>query len=203
MVLCASLLNQFDKKKMSHAPHFQRSFYFLLISDCRLFHDQMRKLYWVGGGVVCCQTFSFVLFSLFERDWPPCQVLVVFFGLATNTLNVRNNNNNNNNNNNSCCIRWPYIHTGTGSTSYGQLAIHVTHGSFIRSSAQWRKKHTCHLWEGLRGREMEPRQNEGKKISCLELNKRAPPPPPPSKKLSILLYTVLYYRTRGQWGFPF
>ena len=67
MVLCASLLNQFDKKKMSHAPHFQRSFYFLLLSDCRLFHDQMRKLYWVGGGVVCCQTFSFVLFSLFSR----------------------------------------------------------------------------------------------------------------------------------------
>ena len=27
-----------------------------------------------------------------ERDWPPCQV--VFFGLATNTLNVRNNSNN-------------------------------------------------------------------------------------------------------------
>ena len=31
-----------------------------------------------------------------ERDWPPCKV--VFFGLATNALNVRNNNNNNNNN---------------------------------------------------------------------------------------------------------
>ena len=29
-----------------------------------------------------------------ERDWPPCKV--VFFGLATNALNVRNNNNNNN-----------------------------------------------------------------------------------------------------------
>ena len=28
-----------------------------------------------------------------ERDWPPCKVLIVFFGLATNTLNVRNNNN--------------------------------------------------------------------------------------------------------------
>ena len=33
-----------------------------------------------------------------ERDWPPCKL--VFFGLATNALNVRNNNNNNNNNNN-------------------------------------------------------------------------------------------------------
>ena len=32
-----------------------------------------------------------------ERDWPPCKV--VFFGMAPNTLNVRNNNNNNNNNN--------------------------------------------------------------------------------------------------------
>ena len=29
-----------------------------------------------------------------ERDWPPCKV--VCFGLATNTLNVRNNDNNNN-----------------------------------------------------------------------------------------------------------
>ena len=29
-----------------------------------------------------------------ERDWPPCKVLVVFFGLATNALNVRNNENN-------------------------------------------------------------------------------------------------------------
>ena len=37
------------------------------------------------------------LFSFFpcpadhERDWPPCKV--VFLGLATNALNVRNNNN--------------------------------------------------------------------------------------------------------------
>ena len=31
-----------------------------------------------------------------ERDWPPCKV--IFFGLATNALNVRNNGNNNNNN---------------------------------------------------------------------------------------------------------
>ena len=27
-----------------------------------------------------------------ERDWPPCKV--VFFGLVSNALNVRNNNNN-------------------------------------------------------------------------------------------------------------
>ena len=35
-----------------------------------------------------------------------------FFGLATNTLNVRNNNNNNNNNTTdekiNCCITWSY-----------------------------------------------------------------------------------------------
>ena len=51
----------------------------------------------VGGGVRC-QTFSFSFFPCsadHERDWPPCKV--VFFGLATNALNVRNNNNNNNN----------------------------------------------------------------------------------------------------------
>ena len=47
-----------------------------------------------GGGR--CQTFTFT-FTFFpcsadhERDWPPCKV--VFFGLATNALNVRNNNN--------------------------------------------------------------------------------------------------------------
>ena len=52
-----------------------------------------------GGGGVRCQTFSFSFFPCsadHERDWPPCKV--VFFGLATNALNVRNNNNNNNNN---------------------------------------------------------------------------------------------------------
>ena len=37
-----------------------------------------------------CQTFSFSFFPCsadHERDWPPCKV--VFFGLATNALNVR------------------------------------------------------------------------------------------------------------------
>ena len=50
----------------------------------------------LGGGGVRCQTFSFSFFPCsadHERDWPPCKV--VFFGLATNALNVRNNNNNN------------------------------------------------------------------------------------------------------------
>ena len=40
-----------------------------------------------------CQTFYFYFFPCsadHERDWPPCKV--VFFGLATNALNVRNNN---------------------------------------------------------------------------------------------------------------
>ena len=41
-----------------------------------------------GGGR--CQTFSFFPCSADdERDWPPCKV--VFFGLVTNALNVRNN----------------------------------------------------------------------------------------------------------------
>ena len=50
----------------------------------------------VGGGGVCCQTFYFVLLSLFSR--PRAGLATVyssFFGLATITLNVRNNNNNN------------------------------------------------------------------------------------------------------------
>ena len=48
-----------------------------------------------GGGRGRCQTFSFSFFPCsadHEWDWPPCKV--VFFGLATNALNVRNNNNN-------------------------------------------------------------------------------------------------------------
>ena len=36
--------------------------------------------------------FSFPCSADHERDWPPCKV--VFFGLATNALNVRNINNN-------------------------------------------------------------------------------------------------------------
>ena len=36
--------------------------------------------------------FSFPCSADHERDWPPCKVF--FFGLAINTLNVRNNNSN-------------------------------------------------------------------------------------------------------------
>ena len=51
-----------------------------------------------GGGGGCAASFFFFFFPCsadHERDWPPCKV--VFFGLATNALNVRNNNKNNNN----------------------------------------------------------------------------------------------------------
>ena len=53
------------------------------------------------GGGRALPDYDFLFLFLFpcsadhERDWPPCKV--VFFGLAANTLNVRNNNNNNNN----------------------------------------------------------------------------------------------------------
>ena len=51
-----------------------------------------------GGGAGCAARLFFFFFfpcsADHERDWPPCEV--VFFGLATNALNVRNNNNNNN-----------------------------------------------------------------------------------------------------------
>ena len=48
-----------------------------------------------GGGAAILFLFSFFPYSAdHERDWPPCEV--VFFGLATNALNVRNSNNNNN-----------------------------------------------------------------------------------------------------------
>ena len=50
----------------------------------------------VGGGGYAARLFllfSFPCSADHERDWPPCKV--VFFGLATNTLNVRNSKNNN------------------------------------------------------------------------------------------------------------
>ena len=45
-----------------------------------------------GGGGYAARLFLLFFFPCsadHERDWPPCKV--VFFGLATNTLNVRNN----------------------------------------------------------------------------------------------------------------
>ena len=45
-----------------------------------------------GGGAARLFLFFFPCSSDHERDWPPCKV--VFFGLATNALNVRNNSNN-------------------------------------------------------------------------------------------------------------
>ena len=48
-----------------------------------------------GGGGGALPDFFFFFFPCSadqEWDWPPCKV--VFFGLATNALNVRNNNNN-------------------------------------------------------------------------------------------------------------
>ena len=41
-------------------------------------------------GSVADYFFFFSCSADHERDWPPCKV--VFFGLATNALNVRNNN---------------------------------------------------------------------------------------------------------------
>ena len=48
----------------------------------------------VGGGALPDIFFFFPCSADHERDWPSCKV--VFFGLATNALNVRNNNSNNN-----------------------------------------------------------------------------------------------------------
>ena len=42
-----------------------------------------------GGGGNARLFFFFPFSADHERDWSPCKV--VFFGLATNTLNVRNN----------------------------------------------------------------------------------------------------------------
>ena len=58
-----------------------------------LLSDELTR---AGGGGYAARLFLFFSFTCsadHERDWPPCKVF--FFGLATNTLNVRNNNNNN------------------------------------------------------------------------------------------------------------
>ena len=76
------------------APRDFLIFYFLIFY---FFSERAARGGGGGGGGVRCQTFSFSFFPCsadHERDWPPCKV--VFFGLATNALNVRNNNNNNN-----------------------------------------------------------------------------------------------------------
>ena len=46
-----------------------------------------------GGGALPDFFFFFPCSANHERDWPPCKI--VFSGLATNALNMRNNNNNN------------------------------------------------------------------------------------------------------------
>ena len=60
--------------------------------DCFLFSPNEQRAGGDVGGAL--PDFFFFLFSPcsadHERDWPPCKV--VFFGLATNALNVRNNN---------------------------------------------------------------------------------------------------------------
>ena len=57
-------------------------------------HISTAAHFWGGGGWGArCQTYYYYYFfpcsADHERDWPRCKV--VFFGLATNTLNVRNN----------------------------------------------------------------------------------------------------------------
>ena len=68
--------------------------------DFILFFSPNEHLGWGGGGggegeALPDFFFFFPCSADHERDWPPCEV--VFFGLATNALNVRNKNNNNNN----------------------------------------------------------------------------------------------------------
>ena len=65
-----------------------RDFLFLFLF---LFSERAAR----GGGEGAARLSIFICISCsadHERDWPPCKV--VFFGLATNELNVRNNNNN-------------------------------------------------------------------------------------------------------------
>ena len=78
------------------APRDFLIFYFIIFY---FFSERAARARGGGGGGCAARLFFFFFFPCsadHERDWPPCKV--VFFGLATNALNVRNNNNNNNNN---------------------------------------------------------------------------------------------------------
>ena len=102
-----------------------------------------------GGGGVRCQTFFFFFFPCsadHERDWPPCKV--VFFGLATNALNVRNNNNNNR----ACPSGLQYhlyININLYSTSFyprrpkGLVILIVGHHVHVLKSAERREFDSC------------------------------------------------------------
>ena len=60
---------------------------------CLLFHESYgkKRLNFVGAARLVLFLFLFPCSADSEqRDWPPCKV--VFFGLSTNALNVRNNN---------------------------------------------------------------------------------------------------------------
>ena len=57
------------------------------------FFSPERAAWGEGRGGGAAKLFIFIFFPCsadHERDWPPCKV--VFFGLTTNVLNVRNNN---------------------------------------------------------------------------------------------------------------
>ena len=62
-----------------------RDFFLLFFSE--------RAAWGEGGGGALPDFFFFPCSADHDRDWPPSKVF--FFGLATNTLNVRNNYNNN------------------------------------------------------------------------------------------------------------
>ena len=79
--------NKVQKKKIRKRELYMRRVIFFFFSP-----NEQRA----GGGGGAARLFLFLFFPCsadHERDWPPCKV--VFFGLATNALNVRNNNNNN------------------------------------------------------------------------------------------------------------
>ena len=65
---------------------------FLIFISLVLFFFPNKQRTGGGGSALPDFFFFFPCSADHERDWPPCKV--VFFGLATNALNVRNNNNN-------------------------------------------------------------------------------------------------------------
>ena len=76
------------------------------------------------GGALPDFFFFFPCSADHERDWPPCKV--IFFGLATNALNVRNNNNNNNG---RACNNTKNNGTITSQTT--ELSINIFGSSFL------------------------------------------------------------------------
>ena len=100
-----------------------------------------------GGGGYAARLFllfSFPCSADHERDWPPCKV--VFFGLATNTLNVRNKCSDFSLNNNKVLLRGSmnlFLHLL--SRMYSSSTFYAQNPALEQKSLNVLSTHTCNM----------------------------------------------------------